>query len=183
MLLIHSLPGRNHQRGVALVMAMVFLLLLTILGVTSMSTSSLEEKMSTNTRDRNLAFQSAETALVAAETWISSLGADPATWPEPAAGKYIATVPTPIWDTVDWGGAEVVSYPCTPTDATPDDSASCVGGVRAEIPNVNTQPKYIIEHMGQAANATQIAYRITARGTGSTDAAVVVLQSTFIKQY
>ena len=40
---------------------------MTLLGVSSMSTSNLEEKMSGNSRDREIAFQAAESALREAE--------------------------------------------------------------------------------------------------------------------
>ena len=51
-------------------MALVFLLLLTILGIAALNTTSLEEKMAHNVKDRNLAFQAAESALIVAENWI-----------------------------------------------------------------------------------------------------------------
>lgn len=52
-----------HQRGIALVIALIFLLVLTILGVTVMSTASLEGRMAGNTQETNRAFQGAESAL------------------------------------------------------------------------------------------------------------------------
>jgi type IV pilus assembly protein PilX len=187
MLLTHSSPACHNQRGVALVMALVFLTLLTILGVTAMSTSSLEEKMATNTRDRNLAFQSAETALVAAETWMSGLTSEPSPWADTAKGRYTfdSTVFDPIWKTVDWNGANVVVYPCTPTDSAPNNSSSCVSGAKPVISKVATQPKYLVERMGPVDPGTPntIAYRITARGTGSSNAAVVMLQSTYVRTF
>ena len=51
------------QRGAALVMALVILLILTILGVTAMSTSSLEQKMAGNIQDLTRAFQAAESGV------------------------------------------------------------------------------------------------------------------------
>ncbi len=56
-----SLPPA--QRGMALIMALVILLILTILGVTAMTTSSLEEKMSGNIQEQNRAFQAAESGI------------------------------------------------------------------------------------------------------------------------
>ncbi len=47
----------------ALIMALVILLILTILGVTAMTTSSLEEKMSGNIQEQNRAFQAAESGI------------------------------------------------------------------------------------------------------------------------
>jgi len=53
-------------------MAMTFLLILSLIGVTSMTTAALEQKMSGNMSDKNVAFQTAESALVAGEIWIGS---------------------------------------------------------------------------------------------------------------
>ncbi len=56
--------ARDHgQRGVALVMAMVILLVLTILGVTIMNVSGLEARMAGNTQESVRAFQFAESAI------------------------------------------------------------------------------------------------------------------------
>jgi Tfp pilus assembly protein PilX len=53
----------HTDRGVALVVALVFLLLLTILGVTVMNTAALEGRMAGNTQETNRAFQAAESAI------------------------------------------------------------------------------------------------------------------------
>lgn len=54
-------PAR--QRGVALVTSLMILLILTILGVTAMRTSTLQEKMSANIQESTRAFQVAESGL------------------------------------------------------------------------------------------------------------------------
>lgn len=51
---------RRHERGTALIMSLVILLILTILGVTAMSTSSLQEKMAGNLQDMVRAIEAAE---------------------------------------------------------------------------------------------------------------------------
>jgi len=56
-------PGRSHQRGTVLIMSLVILLILTILGITAMGTSSLEEKMSGNIQEGTHAFETAESGL------------------------------------------------------------------------------------------------------------------------
>jgi type IV pilus assembly protein PilX len=58
-----SISYDRRQRGVALVVALVFLLMLTILGVSTMNTSALEGRMAGNTQENNRAFQGAESAL------------------------------------------------------------------------------------------------------------------------
>ena len=58
-----SRPGGMHQRGVALIMSLVILLILTILGISAMGTSSLEQKMSGNIQEGTHAFEAAESGL------------------------------------------------------------------------------------------------------------------------
>lgn len=55
--------GGMRQRGVVLVMSLVILLILTILGISAMGTSSLEEKMSGNIQEGTHAFEAAESGL------------------------------------------------------------------------------------------------------------------------
>src|SRR5690606_36671528 len=64
-----SMPIR--QRGVALVVALVLLLVVTVIGLASMRGTSLQERMSANMFDRSLSFQRAEGALRAAEDAIT----------------------------------------------------------------------------------------------------------------
>jgi type IV pilus assembly protein PilX len=54
---------RNAQRGAILIVALLFLTILTILGVTAMTTTTHEEKMAGYSRDTAVAFQAAEAAL------------------------------------------------------------------------------------------------------------------------
>ncbi len=56
-----ALPAR--QRGAALGVALVFLLVLTMLGVAAMSKSGSEQKMARNFQEHNRAFQAAETGI------------------------------------------------------------------------------------------------------------------------
>ena len=53
-----------QQQGAALAVSMVFLLVLTILGVNALGTTSLEERMAGNLQEQNRAFQAAETGVV-----------------------------------------------------------------------------------------------------------------------
>jgi len=56
-------PTRGDQRGMALVFALVVLLILTILGVSALRTSSLEQLMSGNTQEQTRAFEAADSGL------------------------------------------------------------------------------------------------------------------------
>jgi hypothetical protein len=59
-----AIAASRYQRGTALIMSMVILLILTLLGITAMGTASLEEKMSGNTQEITRAFEAAESGLI-----------------------------------------------------------------------------------------------------------------------
>ena len=91
----------DNQRGWVLVVGLVILVMLTILSMALMKTTRLEEKMAGATRDMNLSFQAAETALRAAETFIE-LQAD--------ASGFDTLPDTPEDPFTDdyWGGPEEI---------------------------------------------------------------------------
>ncbi len=59
-----SVPGRQH--GTVLVIALVLLLVLTLLGVSTMNMTRIEERMAANSQEMTRAFQAAESGLSAA---------------------------------------------------------------------------------------------------------------------
>lgn len=174
-----------------LVMALVFLLLLTIMGITALNTTSLEEKMTGNVKDRNLAFQAAESALIVAESWVNTQIGKPI-FPSITTGLYLPDTgvsgdPDGVdnWNEDIWAGTNVVTYPNTPGQT----GSGTLG-------RINTQPRYIIEDMGEKQESGgsigmisdykstgTTVLRVTTRGTGGTDAAVVMLQSTYARAF
>ncbi|MHC8385420.1 pilus assembly PilX family protein [Pseudomonas sp. LB3P14] len=58
----------HSQRGMALLVSLVFLLLLTLIGLSSMQSATLQEKMAGSVSLRNQSFQSAEAALRVGES-------------------------------------------------------------------------------------------------------------------
>jgi type IV pilus assembly protein PilX len=161
---------RATQRGAVLVVGLVILLVMTLIGVTAMRATGLEEKMAGNMRDRNLAFQAAESGLRAGEAFLTI-----AVLPlfDGTNGLYQPTsVPPERWDAINWNAsANVKSY--------------TVG----TLSSVASQPAYIIEELPPVPGTTgsleagvaeqQQFYRVTARGVGGTANAVVMLQSVF----
>ena len=57
-----SYQARSEQ-GAVLVTGLIFLVVLTLLGVAAMSINSMEERMAGNSRDLNIAFQAAGSGL------------------------------------------------------------------------------------------------------------------------
>jgi type IV pilus assembly protein PilX len=188
---IHSFTAAP-QKGVALIMALIFLLLLTMLGMSALSTTSLEEKMAANTKERNTAFQAAESALMVAEAWVIAQINKPI-FPDTANGLYLpnsctANTAKSVWDCPDlnWSStSDLVVYPSTPT-----------GIVSGGLTKVGTQPKYVIEDLGEMPETGgsvvvpttykgkgNTVLRVTARGTGGADAAQAMVQSVYSRAF
>lgn len=68
-----TLGARSRQRGVVLAVSLILLLVVTIIAVSSMQGTMLEEKMVGNALDRNLAFQATESAVREAEISIEGV--------------------------------------------------------------------------------------------------------------
>lgn len=171
---------RPTQDGTALIMAMAFLLILSLIGVTSMTTATLEEKMSGNMSDKNVAFQTAESALVAGEIWVGGQMNKPVfDLAVTNDGLHLpSTTSTPVWDdaTGVWSSGDLFSYPA--------------------LNNVSTAPAYIIEDLGvipdnngslvlpaNYKSSGKNVFRVTARASGRTDATVAMIQSVYEKRF
>ncbi|GAA0693020.1 pilus assembly protein [Marinobacterium maritimum] len=61
----------SQQRGATLVVAMIMLVLISIIGFSAMQTTTMQERMVGNLKDREISFQAAEAALRAKEKWLS----------------------------------------------------------------------------------------------------------------
>jgi type IV pilus assembly protein PilX len=165
---------KQSQTGAALVISLLILLVMTLIGVTAMSSSNLEEKMAGNSRDTELAFEAAEASLRGAENVVSNL----------------ATL-SPF---VGCTGSYLYAQGCFP-DVTADATWATAASFGGSLDKIKTTPKYIIEYTGDAGGSQGLnvdnygdssseivsTFRVTARGTGGTDKAVVLLQSFYGK--
>ena len=148
----------NHKEGegAVLIISLIMLLLLTIIGVTAIQTTSLEEKMAGNMRDQNLAFQAAESALRVGETETATI----------AASDFYTGSTNPLSD-INWAIASVRAYKANALYIIESPTITYGFGYEAGTPSSSAQTNYW--------------YRITARGTSGTGNAIVILQSIFIR--
>lgn len=176
----------NRQSGSVLIISLVILLALTLIGVSGMRSTTMEEKMTGHMRDKTLAFQAAEAALKRGEQFfhpVVGTGAFDGT-----GGQYGPGDADPdFWDPTTWTSGNSFAY----TDPilnviTP----SAIAGVAA-------QPRYLLKYVGDiSVDNTSLNiggygqqkigdvsdFRITARGTGGTDNSVVILHAYFGKR-
>ena len=67
-----AMPGPGAQRGMVLVVALIFLLLVTLIGVSSMQNATMQEKMAGSVTLKNLSFQVAEANLRLGENAVAA---------------------------------------------------------------------------------------------------------------
>lgn len=160
-MILRNSRASSRQRGSALAIALIFLLLMTLLGVSAMRGSNMQERMAGNLRDRNMAFQSAEAGLRAGETWLLGL-----------ANQQAADLNNPITDTVNpanWDG----------TAPAPTGTVPALDAQLADDPDFYVGPPSLRRVGIQLPPDFRRIYPVTARGEGASDVSVVVLQSTF----
>ncbi len=187
-MIMRSSLNRKAERGAVLITALMILLLLTIFGISTMDTNILDERMAGNMRDRNTAFQAAETGLRAAENW---LAAQPDL---PKLRDNDKNKNSLIWDlgSPDAGNGNLNWWKDHITNQKWwTDNAEVVAADKNDpmwIPDVNTQPRYIIEKIppildsleaAQALEGADVFLQVTSRGVGAQDSTVVVLQSVY----
>jgi type IV pilus assembly protein PilX len=151
------------------------LLVLTILGVSSMQGSVLEENMAYATRDRNIALQSAEAALRSGEAYIQTITSPSALTGSNGLYRRADTAP-------DYRNAATWSNTANHVAITP--------------PSGSTQAQYFIKETGlisgvqgainmngygdNKGSGDVTTLRVTARGTGGTaNGAEVILRSNY----
>lgn len=189
----HGLSSpRAGQRGVALVVALILLVVLTLVGLAAVRGTIMQQKMTSNFSDRQIAFQVGEAALRQAQ--ITVLG-----------------VPTPV---------TTATLPATIRNCSPASTNVCLANPLTSLPSTSPfiqtvttasfdagglaagQPQYVIEYMGNfnaptptvqqlsgcsgyapcGLSNTADYYRITVSSgptTAGTDRATVMFQTMF----
>lgn len=162
----------KRQDGAVLIVGLVMVLVLSILVGAGVRSTILQQKMATNLRDKELAFQSAESALKDGENYLaSSTETDLANIFDDTKGLYTFDKNRTLADESDWSNLNV------------RDSK--------RLFQVKEKPVHIIEelpHIEAPGNSlaspkiiTGAYYRITSKSKGGTDASLSVLQSMYKK--
>ena len=153
----------SPQGGIALLLALVVLLLVTILGLVGLESAVLELRMAGAQREYALAYQAAQGALNDGERVLKGLSAaDLASFEDNRAGRYLPAAPgaPSRASAVDWSSNAVLT-PATALGAP-----------------VQRQPRYLLEYLGAEDGGTWHRFRMTARGYGAEGGLEVTVQRT-----
>lgn len=198
-----QIPTRSAQQGAVLFVALVFLIILTLLGLAATSTSILQEKMTGSMRNRQLGLMGAESALRGGESYLWNLA-------------YNATTARPMPPCISGGGADCVytvlrgkidataqafrtSKTWLPVASDGGRAYTGVSGLSGDVETASlaSQPRYLIEDLGPDVPAgagrrggsiqqekagvpgSRDFFRITARSQGGNDTVVRAAESVF----
>jgi type IV pilus assembly protein PilX len=157
---------RAGERGMALIVSLVFLLLLTLIGISSMQNATLQEKMSGSVKFRNESFQIAEAAARKGESAVQASNYKLATCTKCA--------PPPEAPTVTVAGANSTSG--VTWFATPE----MPGGFWAVQKIATTKDPVNINSVGMDTSNSWTLYRIT--GVGLSGNSRTVVESIYAKR-
>lgn len=157
------MTNKTSQRGAALIVSLILLLVVTLIGVSGMQTTVLQEKMSGNFKDKNTSFQAAEAALregeAAAEDLTGHSGMS-----STCTGGLCYTGP---------GGTPLSTLETYLHDGTAIEADAVVSGLN---------PVYLIDGVKSrpAGSASwRYMYRVIAVSSGQTETTVSELRSTY----
>ena len=171
----------RRQRGAALVVCMLLLLVLTILAIGASQTTRLQERMAGNTRDIDMAFQASEAGLREAEKYIASTPTLPTCLDPTSASCYV--LEQGQFSTIDLARTDTVWW---------NDNGKPFGTTSTqEVEGVVEEPRYVIEEfqtvtfsltVGHGAPPGKTYYKSTAWSPGATDTSHAVVESVFSRE-
>lgn len=175
------------QQGMVLVVGLIMVLLITIIGLAAIRGSGLQESMAGNMRDRNIAFQAAESALREGEAIVSPSNAVlPAFGCLDGTGVCTDLSSSPEKSVIYWAATD---WKKTAKETTLD------------FDDVTNPPRYLVEELevdigaaaaaegsaidigGMMATGDSTPYRVTAQGFGISADTEVIVQSTYKRRY
>lgn len=180
----------SGQHGFVLITVMMFLLVMTIIGVSAMDSSTLQERMSANMRDQDISFQAAENALREGEAWIAAQVAVPGVTNADLSGPCAPNCNVAVWElnATEINGGNFVDPNFWDAAVNVRTGAAVAGTV--------ARPLFVVEYVSffsEPGGGIDIGqpnswvgwgvFRVTARANGETATSSSVLQSTYSRRY
>lgn len=178
-----GLLSPHREKGAALIIGLVLLMALTIIGVSVLSTTSLEQRMAGNMSDLNLAFNSAETASrVFSQHVNKQIGPLEIICVDLKAACISEELEPDWWVNANknWWNNNAIDLGTTLFGTTLKESFS----------NLAEQPKIVIQHQFKKSIKTGVDYQpignhlitLTTRGIGMSKDTEVITQQVIFKQ-
>ena len=180
-----------RQTGAALITSLILLIVMTMIGVTAMQTTALEEKMAGNMRDQNLAFQAAEAGLRDAEALLDPTNLIDRPLTCSAVPCICTTLSCRVWERNFYMATDLAKQ----IDSWWTTNGQELGTAGTQdITEIAEDPRYVIQELEfkpdelgppsyNNVNPGRQYYLITSRGKGGTQTATAVLESTYTRRF
>lgn len=169
-----QLKLNNKQRGAVLVAVLLLTMVMIMLAVSSTSVVVQGERMVANSHDMSTAFQAANSALMEGETTMLDTITVPSACTSAPCAVFSGGLPDVQDQTASWWSSNATAYP-------------------GSLSMANSAPRYIIEYYNFIPDNFSVEamsngigvyyYRVSARGTGRSDDAEVIMQSIYATRY
>jgi type IV pilus assembly protein PilX len=164
----------HNEEGVVLMLCLITLVVLTLIGVSTTTTSRLEVEIAGNDKTYKEAFYAAEMALTAGETVVNSLLSRIELNDGITPGLYIKGT-QPAWKQLVWDNTH----------------SAAVSSVPSGLSQVSASPRYTVEEKNFTTTSKLLddpptgvyLFTVRAHGTGANKAAEVLLESIYAKHY
>ena len=171
---LHITSRRSQQTGAVLFVALILLLILTLLAVSSARMQTVEERMARNENNRQIGLQAAEAALRSVEAGLQSgiyqdFGTSPGLY---VLQSELQTYNGSVVPTLDWTNASQVQTYSGP-------ALSAVSTVPAPKYVIELLPPVVVVVKGKQLNGGTAVpvYRITVQAYGADQTSTTTLQS------
>lgn len=186
----------HNQRGSVMVISLLVLLILTILGLASVTNNLTQERMTHDMKDINIAFQSAESALRYGEVWTENQALVPVPKPQSNCDSSCDDN-NDVWVNDDVSQADLFTAGWWATNARAFGKNYENGGAWPTSSQLDgltpeQQPRYVNEFfrfepdslsVGIAVPTGRYMYQLSARGQGKQATTETRVQSIYAKQF
>ncbi|HBC56652.1 MAG TPA: hypothetical protein DCZ03_05750 [Gammaproteobacteria bacterium] len=172
----------HSQRGAALIMTLLFLMVLTVLAVSGAKNTTVQEKMSGSVRDLNVAFNAAESGLTAGEVWLAQQSIFPVPTGDGTSGvwDYNSVDPTTTNSTGWWAepSRDTSWWQSNSTELTT--LSGVAEGPRYVVEEIDFVPDSLVQGVNNPPG--RYFHRVTARGWGGNDKSKAMVQSHYVSR-
>ena len=169
-------PSGRGQRGAALIISLLMMLMITLLGIAMLRSLAVEARIAGNTGEKQHAFQAAQSALQYGEWWLTQGNASAGfacTGTLSATTVCTTAVAQGTLTAMPWSIGS--TYTPTNVNGAAPMPVSTSGGAGTYF----ALPQLYIYYLGFAPDGETRLYQVTAAGNGGNANAVAVVQSTF----
>ncbi len=163
------------QNGAALFIGLLVLTVMSLIAVSSMQSSTLQALMSGNMKDQVTAFEAAEAGIRAAEEFLDGRTFSLNDFDNDKSDGLLSNLYDNVWEQIDWSTESITGPTISGVNSPPQFVIQYLGPILPEDDPINLENEY---NEGTETVISQY-FRITARGTGSSDNSVVVLESVY----